>query len=169
MGPNRTFCAVAPRASARLLPGAESAGIALSCAETYEPGDPVAAYSAGVITPGFESLILYVSDLKESRAFYAGGLGLPVVFEDDVIVVVGGPAGRVVLHRNDRGHDERGIFPAGAGIGGAAVRFAVGDPASASGRRRGPGSRFCGQPRTRGGGASSCSPIPMAARSSWPG
>jgi predicted enzyme related to lactoylglutathione lyase len=52
---------------------------------------------------------------------------LPVVFEDDVIVVAGGPAGRVVLHRNDQGHDERGIFPAGNGVGGAAVRFAVED------------------------------------------
>jgi catechol 2,3-dioxygenase-like lactoylglutathione lyase family enzyme len=81
-----------------------------------------------VDTLGFESLILFVCDLGESRAFYAGGLGLPVVFEDDVIVVVGGPAGRVVLHRNDRGHDERGIFPAGDGVGGAAVRFAVEDP-----------------------------------------
>ncbi len=79
-------------------------------------------------TPGFESLILYVSDLEKSRAFYAGGLGLAVVFEDDVIVVLGGPAGRVVLHRNDQGHDERGIFPAGDGVGGAAVRFAVADP-----------------------------------------
>ncbi len=79
-------------------------------------------------TLGFESLILFVSDLGESRAFYVGGLGLPVAFEDDVIVVVGGPAGRVVLHRNDRGHDERGIFPAGDGVGGAAVRFAVEDP-----------------------------------------
>ncbi len=86
------------------------------------------SYPADVDTPGFESLILFVSDLGESRAFYAGGLGLPVVFEDDVIVVVGGPAGRVVLHRNDRGHDERGIFPAGDGVGGAAVRFAVTDP-----------------------------------------
>jgi catechol 2,3-dioxygenase-like lactoylglutathione lyase family enzyme len=77
---------------------------------------------------GFESLILFVSDLKESRAFYVGGLGMPAVFEDDVIVVAGGPAGRVVLHRNDRGHDERGTFPAGDGVGGAAVRFAVRDP-----------------------------------------
>ncbi len=79
-------------------------------------------------TLGFESLILFVSDLEESRAFYVDGLGLPVVFEDGIVVVVGGPAGRVVLHRNDRGHDERGIFPAGDGIGGAAVRFAVEDP-----------------------------------------
>jgi catechol 2,3-dioxygenase-like lactoylglutathione lyase family enzyme len=81
-----------------------------------------------VETLGFESLILYVSDLRKSRAFYADRLGLPVVFEDDIIVVVGGAAGRVVLHRNDRGHDERGIFPAGSGVGGAAVRFAVEDP-----------------------------------------
>jgi lactoylglutathione lyase len=86
------------------------------------------SYSAGVDTLGLESLILFVSDLEASRAFYVDGLGLPVVFEDDVIVVVGGPAGRVVLHRNDRGHDERGIFPAGNGVGGAAVRFVVEDP-----------------------------------------
>jgi hypothetical protein len=45
-----------------------------------------------VDAPSFESLILFGSDLRESRAFYVGGLGLPVVFEDDVIVVVGGPA-----------------------------------------------------------------------------
>jgi len=86
------------------------------------------SYSAGVDTLGFESLILYVCDLEKSRAFYVDGLGLPVVFEDGIIVVVGGPAGRVVLHRNDRGHDERGIFPAGDGVGGAALRFAVDDP-----------------------------------------
>jgi len=81
-----------------------------------------------VNTLGFESLILFVSDLEASRAFYVNGLGLPVVFEDDIIVLVGGPTGRIVLHRNDRGHDERGIFPAGNGIGGAAVRFLVEDP-----------------------------------------
>ena len=79
-------------------------------------------------TLGFESLILFVSDLEASRAFYVNGLGLPVVFEDDIIVLVGGPTGRIVLHRNDRGHDERGIFRAGNGIGGAAVRFLVEDP-----------------------------------------
>jgi hypothetical protein len=66
--------------------------------------------SAGVETLGFERLILFVSDLKESRSFYAGGLGLQVVFEDDVIVVMDGTAGRVVLRRNDRVHDERGTF-----------------------------------------------------------
>ena len=75
-----------------------------------------------------ESLILFVSDLAAAKAFYADALGLPVLFEDQIIAVVGGESGRVVLHRNDRGHDERGIFPAGSGIGGAAVRFTVDDP-----------------------------------------
>lgn len=76
----------------------------------------------------FESLILFVSNLADARAFYVDALGLPVLFEDEIVVVVGGPSGRVVLHRNDRGHDERGIFPAGSGVGGAAVRFTVDDP-----------------------------------------
>ena len=75
-----------------------------------------------------ESLILFVSDLAAAKAFYADALGLPVLFEDQIIAVVGGESGRVVLHRNDRGHDERRIFPAGSGIGGAAVRFTVDDP-----------------------------------------
>ena len=79
-------------------------------------------------TESFESLILFVSNLTEARRFYVDALGLPVLFEDEIVVVVGGPSGRVVLHRNDRGHDERGIFPAGSGVGGAAVRFAVNDP-----------------------------------------
>ena len=77
---------------------------------------------------GFESLILFVRDLAAARAFYVDGLRLPLLFEDEIIVVVGGPSGRIVLHRNDRGHDERGIFPAGDGVGGAAVRFTVEDP-----------------------------------------
>jgi catechol 2,3-dioxygenase-like lactoylglutathione lyase family enzyme len=77
---------------------------------------------------GLESLILFVSDLATAKAFYAGALGLPVLFEDEIIVVVGGQNGRVVLHRGDRGHDERGIFPAGSGVGGAALRFTVDDP-----------------------------------------
>jgi catechol 2,3-dioxygenase-like lactoylglutathione lyase family enzyme len=76
----------------------------------------------------FESLILFVSDLAQARAFYADALGLPVLFEDEIIVVVGDQSGRVVLHRNDRGHDERGIFPAGTEVGGAAVRFTADDP-----------------------------------------
>ena len=75
-----------------------------------------------------ESLILFVSDLAAAKAFYVGALGMPVLFEDEIIVVAGGQSGRVVLHRNDRGHDDRGIFPAGSGIGGAAVRFTVDDP-----------------------------------------
>jgi catechol 2,3-dioxygenase-like lactoylglutathione lyase family enzyme len=76
----------------------------------------------------FESLILFVADLAAAKGFYAGALGLRVLFEDEIIVVVGDQSGRVVLHRNDRGHDERGIFPAGSGVGGAAVRFTVDDP-----------------------------------------
>ena len=75
-----------------------------------------------------ESLILFVSDLAAAKAFYVDGLGLPMLFDDQIVVVVGGESGRVVLHRNDRGHDERGIFPAGSGVGGAAVRFMVDDP-----------------------------------------
>ena len=75
-----------------------------------------------------ESLILFVSDLAAAKAFYVGALGLPVLFEDQIIAVVGGESGRVVLHRNDRGHDERGTFPAGLGVGGVAVRFTVDDP-----------------------------------------
>lgn len=75
-----------------------------------------------------ESLILFVSDLAAAKAFYVGALGMPVLFEDEIIMVAAGQSGRVVLHRNDRGHDERGIFPAGSGIGGTAVRFTVDDP-----------------------------------------
>ena len=75
-----------------------------------------------------ESLILFVSDLAAARAFYVGALGMPVVFEDEIIVVAGAQSGCVVLHRDDRGHDGRGIFPAGSGIGGMAVRFTVDDP-----------------------------------------
>ena len=75
-----------------------------------------------------ESLILFVSGLAAAKAFYVGALGMPVLFEDEIIVVAGGQSGRVVLHRNDRGHDERGLFPAGSGIGGVAVRFTVDDP-----------------------------------------
>jgi catechol 2,3-dioxygenase-like lactoylglutathione lyase family enzyme len=75
-----------------------------------------------------ESLILFVADLGEARSFYVDALGLPVLFEDQIAIVVGDQAGRVVLHRNDRGHDERGTFPAGSGVGGAAVRFVVDDP-----------------------------------------
>jgi catechol 2,3-dioxygenase-like lactoylglutathione lyase family enzyme len=76
----------------------------------------------------YDSLILFVSDLGEAKAFYVGTLGLPVRFEDGIIVVVGGPSGQIVLHRNDRGHDERGIFPAGTTAGAASVRFEVEDP-----------------------------------------
>lgn len=76
----------------------------------------------------FDSLILYVGNLRDARSFYVDFLGWPIRFEDDVIVVVGGPSGRIVLHRNDRGHDERGIFPAGTEAGAASLRFKVTDP-----------------------------------------
>jgi catechol 2,3-dioxygenase-like lactoylglutathione lyase family enzyme len=77
---------------------------------------------------GFESVIFYVSNLKEARGFYVGFLGLPILFEDEIVVVLGGAAGRVVLHRNDKGHDERGIFPAGSTASGTALRLNVADP-----------------------------------------
>src|SRR4029453_4541549 len=79
-------------------------------------------------TGSLESVILFVSDLAQARAFYVGALGLPVLYEDQIIVVVGGAGGSVVVHANDKGHDERGIIPAGTGVGGAAVRFTVDDP-----------------------------------------
>jgi catechol 2,3-dioxygenase-like lactoylglutathione lyase family enzyme len=75
-----------------------------------------------------ESLILYVSDLAAAKAFYVDALELPLVFEHDIIVVAGHSPALVVLHRDDRGHDQRGIFPSGSGVGGAAVRFAIDDP-----------------------------------------
>ncbi len=76
-----------------------------------------------------ESVILYVSNLPAARGFYAELLGLPVLYEDEiVVVVVGDGTGRIVLHRNDRGHDERGIFPVGPVPGAAALRFNVADP-----------------------------------------
>jgi predicted enzyme related to lactoylglutathione lyase len=75
-----------------------------------------------------ESLILYVSDLAAAKAFYVDALELPMVFDDDIILVAGHGPTRVVLHCHDRGHDQRGIFPSGSGVGGTAVRFAVNDP-----------------------------------------
>jgi catechol 2,3-dioxygenase-like lactoylglutathione lyase family enzyme len=76
-----------------------------------------------------ESILLFVSDLDAAKKFYVDLLGLPTIFEDDIVVVLkGGGSGRVVLHRNDRGHDDRGIFPVGVGATGVAVRFSVDDP-----------------------------------------
>lgn len=76
----------------------------------------------------YDSLILYVGDLGRAREFYVDILGLPVRFEDEIAVVVGGFPGQIVLHRNDEGHDERGIFPAGTEPGAVSVRFKVEDP-----------------------------------------
>jgi catechol 2,3-dioxygenase-like lactoylglutathione lyase family enzyme len=75
-----------------------------------------------------ESILLFVSDLDAAKAFYVDLLGLPIIFEDAIVVVLKTGSGRVVLHRNDRGHDDRGIFPVGAGAAGVAVRFSVDDP-----------------------------------------
>jgi catechol 2,3-dioxygenase-like lactoylglutathione lyase family enzyme len=78
---------------------------------------------------GFDSLILFVSSLADAKGFYIDVLGLPLLFEDEIIVVVGDPGGgALVLHRNDRGHDERGTFPAGSQAGAASLRFVVSDP-----------------------------------------
>jgi len=75
-----------------------------------------------------ESVILYVSNLPEARGFYAEWLGMAERYEAEIIVIVGDDTGRIVMHRNDRRHDERGIFPAGLRPGAAALRFIVGDP-----------------------------------------
>ncbi len=66
-----------------------------------------------------ERILLYAADLDTAKRFYAGLLG---------IAVLGTGGGRIVLHRNDKGHDERGIFPVGNGAAGAALRFSVDDP-----------------------------------------
>lgn len=75
-----------------------------------------------------ESVLLFVSDLETAKQFYIDLLGLSIIFEDGIVVVLKTGSGRVVLHRNDRGHDERGIFPVGVGAAGVAVRFSVDDP-----------------------------------------
>jgi catechol 2,3-dioxygenase-like lactoylglutathione lyase family enzyme len=75
-----------------------------------------------------ESVILFVSDLNASKQFYVDLLGLSIVFEDNIVIVLKTGSGRVILHRNDRGHDDRGIFPVGVGATGVAVRFSVADP-----------------------------------------
>ena len=75
----------------------------------------------------------------------------------------------MVLHRNDRGHDERGIFPADDGVGGAAVRFAAEDPDECQRQAAQGGLAVLWPAQDAAGGASSCSPILMTARSSWPG
>jgi catechol 2,3-dioxygenase-like lactoylglutathione lyase family enzyme len=60
-----------------------------------------------------ESILLFVSDLDAAKRFYVDLLRLPITFEDGIMVVLTTGSGRVVLHRNDRGHDDRGIFPVG--------------------------------------------------------
>jgi catechol 2,3-dioxygenase-like lactoylglutathione lyase family enzyme len=75
-----------------------------------------------------ESILLFVSDLDAAKRFYVDLLRLPIIFEDSIVVVLKTGSGRVVLHRNDKGHDDRGIFPVGVGATGVAVRFSVDDP-----------------------------------------
>jgi catechol 2,3-dioxygenase-like lactoylglutathione lyase family enzyme len=48
-----------------------------------------------------ESVLLFVSDLDASKRFYIDLLGLPIVFDDSIVVVLKTGSGRVVLHRND--------------------------------------------------------------------
>jgi len=54
----------------------------------------------------FDSLIPFIANLSEARAFDVDTLGLHVRLENDNNVVVGAPLGQVALHRNDRGHDQ---------------------------------------------------------------
>ncbi len=75
-----------------------------------------------------ESILLFVADLDAAKSFYVGLLGLPTIFQDGIVLVLRAGSGRVVLHRNDKGHDDRGIFPVGEGAAGLAVRFNVDDP-----------------------------------------
>lgn len=75
-----------------------------------------------------ESVLLFVADLNAAKRFYVDLLGLPILFEDGIVTVLKTGSGRVVLHRNDKGHDDRGIFPVGVGATGMAVRFTVEDP-----------------------------------------
>jgi catechol 2,3-dioxygenase-like lactoylglutathione lyase family enzyme len=75
-----------------------------------------------------ESVLLFVSDLNAAKSFYADLLGLPIIFDDGIVAVLRTGPGRLVLHRNDKGHDDRGIFPVGEGATGVAIRFHVDDP-----------------------------------------
>jgi len=84
---------------------------------------------AGAVVEGLDSVLLFVTDLALSRAFYVDVLGLgPVLLEDEIVVVLPLGASRLVLHRFDRGHDWRGVWPVGWPAGASALRFAVDDP-----------------------------------------
>jgi len=43
-----------------------------------------------------ESILLFVSDLNAAKASYVDLLGLPVIFEDGIVVVLRAGSGRVV-------------------------------------------------------------------------
>jgi hypothetical protein len=84
--------------------------------------------------------LFFLSGTSASRELFRSTfLGCRSGSWDDIIVVVGGPGGRIVLHRNDCGHDRRGIFPAGTTPGAASVRSNVEDPDVWEGGARGPG------------------------------
>jgi catechol 2,3-dioxygenase-like lactoylglutathione lyase family enzyme len=92
-------------------------------ASTSQPG-----WSLLMHVGELESILLFVSDLDAAKRFYVDLLGLRIIFEDGIVMVLKTGSGRVVLHRNDRGHDDRGTFPVGVGATGVAVRFSVDDP-----------------------------------------
>jgi catechol 2,3-dioxygenase-like lactoylglutathione lyase family enzyme len=82
----------------------------------------------GITIEGLDSVVLFVQDLAASRAFYADVLGLQVLLDDGIVVVLSLGRDRLVLHRNDQGHDERGVWPAGDSAGAVALRLEVNDP-----------------------------------------
>ena len=59
-----------------------------------------------------DSLSLYVGNLSRARAFHADVLGLPIRFEGEIIVVVGGPSGEIIL-RDLASRDSRCGHPEG--------------------------------------------------------
>ena len=102
----------------------------------------------------YDSLILYVGNLSQAKAFYVDMLGLPVRFEDEIIIVVGGPSGQIVLHRNDRDTTSEGSFRRGQLRG--LLPSALGSTTLTNGRgkRGGRVCPSCGPLRTPHGGVS---------------
>jgi hypothetical protein len=93
--------------------------------------------------------------LVAARAFYVEGLQLPLLFEDEILFVVGGPYGRVVLHRNAEATTN-------VGRSRPAIDWEVQRSASpsrmrtcANKRQGSEDSRSCGRHKSQTGGASS--------------